>query len=193
MKIWFDIDGVVSDFVSNAIDVANDLWPGSVPLTYVPQNYNFTEVLREAQWQEIWAKIKTIPNFWLRQRPIYRNVAELSVWMEHTDHELFFITSRKSTGGVGARPQTILWLHQYGLYPENDPPTVIAVESAKDKKKYIEEFRIDMGIDDLPSTVTEVNMLPWHSSYLLSQPWNQECNLTRVNSMAEFLDIVEAS
>jgi len=112
--------------------------------------------------------------------------------MQNTNHEIYFITSRKSTGGVGSRPQTILWLYNHGLYPKNNPPTVIAVNGAKEKRKYIEEYRIDFGVDDLPSTVIDVNMLSWHHCYLMNRSWNQNSNITRVNSLQEFLDIVDS-
>lgn len=192
MKIWFDMDGVLSEFGPNAIRVANDLWPHrKVPRNYVPKDYDYTDLFSAAEWNAIWDEIKTTPDFWLRQGCFHANVSALRTWMHSTNHEIFFITSRKATGGVGSRPQTILWLNMYGLYPKDHRPTVIAVNNAKEKKKYIEEYKIDFGIDDLPSTVTEANMLSYHHCYLLDQPWNRDSNEARVESLQEFLDIVD--
>lgn len=193
MKVWIDIDGVVANFQKRFFSIANGMWPGVVPRNYVPSDYDFSDILTAKQSDEIWAWIKTIPNFWLRCEPYNLDAIALRSWLPRTQHEIFFITSRKSTGGVGSRPQTILWLYEQCLYPLDKPPTVIAVASSKEKKKYIEEFRIDYGVDDLPATVNDLNMLPWHHCYLMNRPYNQLSNQARVHSLQEFLDIVDSA
>lgn len=195
MKVWFDCDGVISEFGSNAIRVARSLWPDfKLPPDYEPSDYGYTDLFSAKQWDAIWAEIKTIPDFWLRQMPFAASTSALRIWMNYgwgRYQDIYFITSRRSTGGVGSRPQTILWLYEQGLYPKNRQPTVICVDGAAKKIDHITELGLQFGLDDLESTVAATNLVPGHQCFLMSQPWNRSANLPRVKSVREFLDVVD--
>lgn len=196
MKIWFDVDGVLANFNKNVVQVANDcVRPEDKPLSieYVPQDWSYSDVFSKEEWNKIWEKIKTIPDFWLRADAISKNVLPLRYWMVESQHEIFFITSRMPTGGVDAKAQTQLWLHNQGLYSTNRPSTVIAVQNPEEKKRIVQQYEIDLGIDDYAPTVEAMNALPDHSCYLLSQPWNRESNQPRVGTLKEFLDMVDSA
>ena len=191
MKIWIDLDGVISAFTPNVIRVANELWPNKLPLDYVPQDWNYTEVLSKDEWDKIWEVAKTIPDFWLRQTPILANLFALRMWLKTTKHQVFYITSRMNTGGTSAYQQSAQWLIRHSLYP---PTAQLRVtKNPGEKKKIVEEYNIEMGIDDLPSTVQDMNMLSWHHCYLLSQPCNALSNQARCQNLQEFLDIVDSA
>lgn len=192
MRIWFDVDGVLANFEKNVAQVANSIWPGKVPPDFRPDTWSYDGVFTKDDWNRVWDDIKTIPNFWLRAAPIQENVSALRTWLrpEQKQHEIFYITSRMPTGGVDSKSQTQLWLHKHGLYPE---ATVIAVNKPEEKKEIIRRYEIDLGIDDYAPTVGSLNELPEHHCYLLSQPWNQNTNQTRVNSLQEFLDLVDSA
>ncbi len=165
MRIFIDVDGVLASFTENVVQVANDLWSErNIPSDYMPKDWEYSDLFTCEQWKEIWAEIHNIPDFWLRSFPIESNVYDLSEWLDrHPEHEPYFITSRRDTGRVSARAQTQLWLAEYGLYPEH--AHVIAVTDPKDKKFWIEKYKIDMGIDDYPPTVSSLNTLSWHHCF----------------------------
>lgn len=184
------MDGVISEFGPNAIRVAESLWPDfKLPCDYEPKDYGYTDLFSPVQWDAIWTEIKTIPDFWLRQEAFDENVSVLRTWIAETGHEIFFITSRRDTGGKSAWLQTSLWLHNHRLIRPNC--FVETVDRAADKKDYIKHWGIEMGLDDLPSTVEAANTIAGHQCFLMSQPWNREANLPRVKSVREFLDIVD--
>lgn len=191
MKIFFDLDGCLTDFTSNLITVANSLWPGKMPPDYIPTNWNYTDVLTKQEFSEIWDEIHKIPNFWLRQKPYEENVSVLRSYLKTTQDEVYYITSRMDTGGVSAEKQTQTWLRQNGLFDFGCPKKLIVVTKPSEKKQWVEARGIDASLDDYVPTVASLNVLPWHHSYLLSRPWNPESTLTRVNSVQEFLEQVD--
>lgn len=198
MRIAFDMDGVLSNFTANVILVANDIWPGKIPLDYNgPYDWDYTDILTKKEWGTIWDRIKTIPNFWLRQPAIEKNVEELKEFRMVNSSPIWFITSRQATGGVSALYQTQLWLLQRQLIGVSDTPKVIAVAKPEEKEQYIKNLGIDFSIDDLGSTVERHNKISGHMSereshraYLLDQPWNKNCKEPRVYSVKEFLEVI---
>jgi hypothetical protein len=191
VKVFIDLDGVLSAFTTNLVRTANEIWPNKLPLDYVPSDWDYIDVFTKEDWSVFWETAKKIPDFWLRQTPIVKNLLPLQKWIKTTKHQIFYITSRIETGGISGYEQSAQWLIRQHIYP----PTaqLIVVPKSTDKKKYIIEYNIDFGIDDLPATVADLNLLPWHTSYLLDQPYNQNSNQGRVQSLQEFLDIVDSS
>jgi hypothetical protein len=180
---------VISDFTANVIMVANDIWPGKIPIDYKgPYDWDYTDILTKKEWGMIWDRIKTIPDFWLRQPEMSEGVQALRDFRLINSAPIWFITSRQSTGGVSARYQTQLWLLQRQLISVNDLEKVIAVNRAEEKKELMENLVIDVSIDDLSETVVRHNTISGHQAFLLDQPWNQECKEPRVYSVKEFLE-----
>jgi hypothetical protein len=190
MRIAFDCDGVLTNFEKNVYLVAEELWPGKMPKGYIPNDWDYTDIFTKKEWKEVWAKIKTIPDFWLRQPEMAENVQALRDFRLINSAPIWFITSRQSTGGVSARYQTQLWLLQRQLISINDLDKVIAVNRPEEKKELIESLVIDTSIDDLAETVTRHNTIPGHRAYVLDQPWNRHSKEPKVYSVKEFLEVI---
>ena len=190
MKIFIDLDGVISDFVANAMSAAADVYPDiELPKNYQPKDWDFTDIFTKRDWDTIWTYIKELPDFWLRSKPIQENTVALRTWLKTTKHQVFYITSRMSTGDQSAYQQSAQWLIRHSLYP---PTAQLIVTANPGQKKQIVEYHgIEMGIDDLPSTVGDLNLLSYHHCYLLNQEWNQNSNQARCRNLQEFLDLVD--
>lgn len=189
MKIFIDLDGVLCDFVNNALDVARELWPDkNIPDGYQPQDWDFTDLFSKEEWSAIWKSILVTPDFLLRAKPLESNVSVLRTWLKKTEHQVYYVTSRL---GPMAHQHSAQWLIRHDLYP---PTARLIVVSGADKKvATISDNKIEYGIDDYAPTVTALNMLPWHHCFLLSQPWNQSSNQARLSQLQEFLDIVDSA
>lgn len=190
MRIAFDMDGVLTYFEKNVYLVAEKLWPGKMPKGYVPKDWDYTDIFTKNEWNMVWDAIGTIPDFWLRQPEMSENVEALKEFRMVNSSPIWFITSRRNTGGVSAAYQTQLWLLQRQLIGISDTPKVIAVPKAEEKAPLISQLGIDVSIDDLGTTVERHNRIPNHRAYLLDQPWNQDCKEPRVYSVKEFLEII---
>jgi 5'(3')-deoxyribonucleotidase len=190
-KICFDMDGVLASFEKNVIKVANARWPGKLPEDYVPEDWDYKDKLTKEEWTQVWADIQMIPDFWMRQPEIPEAVEALLEYRQNSKNPIWFITSRIPTGGISARYQTQLWLMKHRLisYHNMETSRVIAVIKAEDKQKWIEEFKIDVSIDDLAPTVERHNKIQGHKAYLLRRPWNRHCiDQPTVHSVKEFLE-----
>ena len=190
MRIAFDMDGVLTSFHKNVYLVAEELWPGKMPKDYTPSDWDYTDLFTKKEWNKVWDRIRTIPDFWLRQPEMPESVQALKDFRLVNRSPIWFITSRLDTGGVSARYQTQLWLLQRQLIGVGDLEKVIAVSKTEEKMQHIINLGIESSIDDLSPTVIRHNTIPRHKSYLLDQPWNRECNEPRVYSVKEFLDII---
>ena len=190
MRIAFDCDGVLTCFEKNVYLVAEELWPGKMPENYVPRDWDYTDIFTKKEWSAVWAKIKTIPDFWLRQPEMPESVQALKEFRILNKADIWFLTLRQQTGGVSAKYQTQLWLLQRQLIGIGDLEKVIAVAKPEEKEQYIRYFGIDYSIDDLGDAVERHNSIPDHKAYVLDQPWNQECKEPRVFSVKQFLEII---
>lgn len=191
MRIMFDMDGVLASFTANVIEVANSIWPGKLPLDYVPSNWDYTDVFTKDEWNQVWDTIHNIPDFWLREPPIPESVKALKEFRITNKSPIWFVTSRMKTGGVAAKYQTELWLLKHGLIRLSDTSKVIAVNKPEEKLKIVEDLQIEVSIDDYAPTVERHNKVVGHTAYLLDQPWNQGVNVgPRVYSVKEFLETI---
>jgi len=190
MRICFDMDGVLTSFEKNVRLVAEEMWPGKMPENYIPLDWDYTDIFTKKEWSAVWDKIKTIPNFWLRQPEMPENVQALKDFRLVNSAPIWFLTSRQATGGVSAQYQTQLWLLQRQLIGLGDTSKVIAVSKPEEKEQHIKELGIDFSIDDLSETVVRHNLIPNHKAYVLDQPWNQHCKEPRVYSVKQFLEII---
>lgn len=188
IRLSFDLDGVLANWGSSVIEIANSLWPGKIPIDYAPTHWDWPDVLKKDEWDTIWSIIKTQPDFWLQITPYEKNISELQEFLkEFPETRLFFITARISTGGVKARSQTEQWLEKFGLWPRNGLSTVL-VSRPENKVNLMREANIAFSLDDKKETVAACQMLLNHEAYLFDQPWNQDSSLPRVFSIKEYLE-----
>lgn len=173
--------------------VADSIWPNKIPSDYIPTTWDYTDVVSAEEWDQVWTKIKTIPNFWSAAPAYEQNITELNEFLvQYPDTRIFFITARISTGGVSARRQTQHWLEQFGLYPRHGDSTVL-VTRPELKVNLMAEARIKFSVDDKMETVAACNKLAGHKAYLFNQPWNQDSDQPRVHSVREYLEIIQNS
>lgn len=192
MKLSIDLDGVICNFSSQIVGIANSLWPGKLPLDYEPKNYHYTGDLTHEEWDSVWAKIRTIPDFY-EQGPGYEDNLQALRTFLHTqsNHDIYFVTSRSDTGGVPVGLQSSRWLRDNGITSGFNHLAVVPVHSAETKKFVMSDLDIDFSIDDLGVTVEGCSVLRGHKAFLLDRPWNRDKNYgPRVLSMEEFLSKV---
>lgn len=190
-RIVFDMDGVLTNFEKNVYLVSQELFPGKMPEGYVPQDWDYSDIFTKTEWNAVWKRIKEIPDFWYRQPEITEAVDALKNFRTLYANPIWFITSRIATGGVSAKYQTELWLLSRGIINIRQTGQVIAVTKPEEKKRWVEELKADVSIDDYGPTIERHNAIPNHTAFLLRQPWNKEyTNQPSVGSVKEFLERV---
>lgn len=188
LRLSFDLDGVLACWGTSAIEVANSLWPGKIPLDYIPSHWDWPDVLNKSEWDQIWTVIKTQPDFWTRIPGYEQNISELQDFLKDSpETRLFFITARIRTGEVSARSQTEQWLAKFGLWPRGKLSTVLT-SRPEGKIDLMREANIAFSLDDKKETVAACQMLINHEAFLFDQPWNQDSDLPRVYSIKEYLE-----
>lgn len=190
LRISFDIDGVLANFVRASVDVANSIWPGRLPEDFQPTGYDYPGVFDKSDWDQVWGVIKKDPCFWENLYTLEDNVCALRAFLSGGNDRVFFITSRMATGGVSAFEQTDRWLYK-NVFEES--PNLIVVAKSEEKYDLMREFKIQYSIDDLGPTVEACNKIEGHAAYLLDQPWNQGYSEPRVNSVQDFVEILKAA
>lgn len=191
MKFGIDLDGVLADFTSAVIVVANRLWPNKLPIGYVPVDWNYKGVLTEQEWDMVWAELMRTENLWLNL-PSLVGVAQLQVFLAyHPEANIHFITSRCDTKGLSAIVQCTSWLEQRRLWPRFDRSLVTPVQHASEKIDIIKNTKLPFFLDDYGPTVESLQGIT--KAYLLDAPYNQKYDLPRVSSVAEYLYEIEKS
>lgn len=109
--------------------------------------------------------IKNDPAFWLKIKPF----AELNTIGD------IYITHRMVDVSV-----TIQWLHIVGC----PKALTLSVENG-DKVTPALKYKVEYFLDDKPQNVEELRQAGI-KAYLLDRPWNQDADLPRVKSIAEF-------
>lgn len=199
MRIGFDIDGVLSNFIKayQALFVSvtgRDLFePNDVlepPCWDWPQLRGYTD----EEVAKVWAIIKSDPEFWVRldeteHMKSLRGVAETLL-----AHDVYFVTDRP---GIRTKTQTEDWLlFKSGCFN----PTVLV---SAQKGLCAKALKLDCYIDDKLENVWDVQQAttprdaagnvigpPATRTYLLDRGYNQHglANCRRVKSLAEFLE-----
>lgn len=192
MRIGFDLDGCLSNFTLSFIQIVNGIWPGRISLKYIVKDWDFADVIAKDEWPIIWNKIENTSFFWYDLKPL-PGVSDLQKFAKrHTDYEFYFITARQKTGELSAEVQTKMWLMDYDLFPMlGGRSRVKAVGNAKDKCQWIENFQLDYYLDDYAPTIQNLQNIHRTKSYLLSTNYNRGAQLPKVNTIAEYLKLIE--
>lgn len=194
MKYGIDLDGVLGNFTSRVIEVANKLWPGKMTEDFVPDNWDYVGTLTKEEWAQVWVEIKQMPYFW-ESEPALAGVDELRDFLinrpQHRTDEIFFITARAVTKGDGPLVQSSKWLSRFGLWPRAGFSTVIPVAEASHKKDLFRGLGLKFMLDDFGPTIGELNQIEGMHAYVLDQPHNQKyTELPRVYSVTEYLETI---
>lgn len=204
MRIGFDIDGVLANFIPAyqdlCIEVAgeNRFLLGdnrNPPCWNWPQFRGYTE----EEVAEVWKRIIASPSFWNGLEPL-EGARTLAMVYEDLcrRHDLYFITARP---GARAKAQTEDWLGYYIAGMIGYDPTVL-ISSAKGL--CCKALKLDAYIDDNLDNVNDVSDVtaprnetgqrigaPTTRVYLLDMNYNQGVlydGITRVRSVGQMLD-----
>lgn len=185
MKIQFDVDGVLADFMIGASKLAQKYDP-SVPLISCTEtkDWNNWEGWSEDIKAKIWQDIKTLPYFFC-DLPLLITRDEVNMIRRLSrGNDLYFVTSRPSPT---AKWQTEQWGWEHFEFI----PTVIVTKHKSDFSRVIKpDFSIEDNADNA-RLISEV--IGPNRSYILDRLYNRHLHLTgatRVKTVKEFLEHV---
>lgn len=191
MKIAFDMDGVLSKFDDSFVDVLNSIYGEGIFVKTEPTTWHWTEPIVAGSEKAGFAKLKTIPNFWLSLAPYEKNVREANAAVEENPwHDYYIVTARSRSAGDTITSQTRQWLDKYA--PSLSlAASIIAVDKPALKRQVLEGIGIEAMIDDYGPTVEDFDTMPNFKGYLINHGWNQDAKVkNRVNSVQEFLEAI---
>lgn len=177
MRIGFDVDGVLADFVStyhalvikhaagvNLFAIGDDVDP---PCWDWPQFRGYSDVLIG----EVWKDIKASSHFWLNLAPL-DNVKTLALMLKHLErnHDVYYITSRV---GFRAKRQTEIWLFDHVHYATSVPSVWPTVCISSDKGAMAKALKLDVYVDDNRDNALSVaEQSPSTRNYLITKAYN---------------------
>lgn len=194
--VMFDVDGVLADFSYGFRAYAKIL--GHAPEI---KPYSHSDP-RHTQWDwpdltgealsKTWDAVKRSGNFWYTLPPLVGLAEAKRIQRFALDHPVYFVTARV---GASARFQTVLWLRDYlGLL---DPNVIVS----SDKGDTACDLGATHSIEDKAGNAVYIAYVTRGStrSYLIDRPYNRfdhgvlGSKVTRVQTVAEFMDDVEAA
>lgn len=202
MRIGFDLDGVLANFVQRyQTDIvrltAHDLFqPGDIE---DPPTWNWPELrgYTAAEMSMVWKHIKGSPVFWasLTALPGAYDL-ELVIRAIEDSNDVYYVTSRL---GATAKRQSELWVEAHLNYDNMAYPTVIV---SSEKGDIAKALKLDVFVEDNRDNAYDVAAKsPYTRIYLLNYRYNQpdpdndtlwdvsqESKIRRVNSLQEVLD-----
>lgn len=188
-KISFDLDGVLVDFSTPAIQMIRKLYFPDLPADYQHSTWSFADILTEAQWNNVFQNLMAIDNFWTMLPAFDENVAPLREYIAaHGSYDVYFVTARPDCEGGSAKSMTSLWLMDHGLPFHN----LVMAGSHAAKPGILQQYGINAHLDDYAPTIAACQGLPGLRAYVLDRPYNYSAKeLPRVHSVAEYLLEVE--
>ena len=195
MRVSFDIDGVLADFVwsfTNEAHILNGYAPDEIK-----ENVEVFGTLRQKEWkfpwseqfyEDVWARIDTIQNWWMSLDPLVSQKDINAINYTIHNNDVYFITSRKSTAGLNIERQCQYWLDGIGI--DASHATVIATQAGK-KHKLMNAMDIDCHIDDKPSIVKDIHHHSKAHSCVIDRPYNQDIPGLGFNPIRAFATVEE--
>lgn len=199
-RIGCDVDGVLAQFNDSFIDLivketGIDMFPPrpfDIPCWHYPQFYGYKN---KDQLNKIWDIIGASETFWYTLKP-YPETTEIILQLYGrilAGDDVYFITTRPSTGLVTAKHQTERWLMNQTVGHltvwADFCPTVLVTD---DKGPVAKALNLTHFIDDKWENCIAVKDQSNAMVYLLNRSWNMLPNtningITRVNSVLEML------
>lgn len=198
MRIGFDVDGVLANFILSYQRLTVQLsgrdifLPGDdvdPPCWDWPQFRGYTN----EEVKRVWDSIKANPTFWLNLEPM-ADVATLQTMITSLElhHEVYFVTSRV---GTRVKRQSEVWLFDHLNYyfnVKNVWPTVLITAAKGDVARAL---KLDVYVDDNRDNAIDVGTKsPTTQNYLLSRHYNDNLGLDagqpyhRVKTLGEVFD-----
>lgn len=185
MRIGFDIDGVLANFVSAYAPLLSNITGKNVPATK-PHLWDWdAEVATKDQIRQALDEIKGSSTFWTTLEPTEFCSDSLTYLSEcrHKGDAVVFITSRP---GINTSNQSKVWLEAHNFVDAD----VYVATSAEHKRLLAKNLELDFFIDDKPSNCLAVSdVVPY--TVVLDQPWNQEWDNDK-DAVMRVTDPVEA-
>src|SRR5215213_10239911 len=142
LRIGFDLDGVVADFRTAFLDVAEELLGRKAiqkPTSPMPD----LDAVSAADAKRVWQVIDATPNWWAALAPYEpAQIARIYQLARRYRWEVSFLTSRIPTAGDSVQFQSQTWLEAYGFYM----PAVVTVPGSRGE--IANALRLDIVIDD---------------------------------------------
>ncbi len=195
MRIGFDIDGVLADFISAyqqlfVLLTGRDTFEAGDNLAPPTWDWPTLRGYTAEETSSVWKVIRMDSAFWFRLVPTDGLLALAQVFyaLEQPSggHDVYFLTDR---AGVCPKRQTEMWLRHWLPYRmAHVAPTVLLTA---DKGGAARALRLDCYIDDKRQNAVEVAVCsPGTRNYLLNRPYNAGSvppRVRRVESVREFL------
>ena len=195
MRIVFDLDGVLADFVLGFTTLANQLYGTPVYSTSQQKEWQRFDGLNPEQVDKVWKTIDTLPTFWTDLQPLIDKPTCMQIHLLTHDHDVYFVTSRSPAGN--AKRQAEEWLRRHiCLYTS---PTVVMT---KEKGEFCKIAKIDALLEDRPkSALWVLYQSPKTRVFLLDQPYNrlgpeawaavdEKSRIRRVQTVEQFLNLL---
>lgn len=191
LKVMFDVDGVLADFVEAFTLLANVLFGLPILTTKRQPTWNFTATyMTKQQENDVWKFIRNSRGWWTTLIPLASPAEMDRINRLSKLAYVYFVTSRVHDLEPVTR-MSATWLEEYGIYHAS----VIATEG-NSKKRIAYDLGVNYSIEDNYSNAAGISeSLPYRASYLINRLYNQEEGMlfpARVDTVSQFLDIVEA-
>ena len=136
LRLGVDVDGVIADFRTAFRALAE---------SELGISANDAEAdLRKGDVERLWRSVAAATNWWL-QVPAYEpdQIARLYSQSRRSRWEIFFMTSRPSSGGDSVQLQTQVWLERHGFLL----PSVLTAPAGA-RGELARSLRLDIALDD---------------------------------------------
>lgn len=197
MRIGFDIDGVLANFVKS--------YQNLVVATTGKDLFHTNDILYPPCWDwpqyrgysneevgKVWNRIKADDTFWLNIEPLDSEVGSLKCVIKVLEqkHEVYYVSSRV---GVDVKRQSKMWLIDKLNYLgrcHTEPTVLISGE----KGEVAHALKLDAYIDDNFDNIVDVSVKsPTTRAYLVSRRYNQDfevpANVLRIGTLGTMLDM----
>jgi uncharacterized HAD superfamily protein len=195
-RFAIDLDGVLADFGNEVVKATNRIWPNRLPLGYLAQNWDFSEVLSKGEWKQVWTSIIQTENLWLNEEELPGARVLDKFFQRFPLAQCYFISSRAETKGFSPLVQSCLWLEKRNLWARFGRSVVTVVNKPEQKLEIIRDLKIPFFLDDYAPTIQQLQSIEGLQAFVLDAPYNRyptSIPLPRVETVAEYLNIVSGA